>query len=480
MTTSRRTARSFASLAVVGALAVGVAPSALAAPGDWTNLSNTTSATTYPEVGNIYEPTQAWFGPSVQVLWPQKMSSSQEGYFTAVLDSEGRVTTGSTAAFPAWQALTKNPTLLSLGGQRFLSFSGLNPGRSGAQYFATAPDATSFSVSDGSMSETQSAYAAYGSDAIDNAGTPVWAGNAGSTNGIRWHVGTSPTNPAPAGSDQSYTLSGCCAYNAALARDAATGAVYAAFYSNSNATSENGVQVGQILPGAAGWRQAPGSTEVEDGRASSSDPGQQVAMVGRAGGGVFVAYGMGYPTPTAIRILNVVTGATLDIPRAKDARRIAMSAEPDGRLWLTWSEGTKVKAVHTNAAATRLGSIGTWGAPRGTEYLWKSSIAGTAGGASVVYTATTQNAINVWQTMVSRTLTVSANPGAVRRGGSVTFTVTDAGDPVSGATVRFGSRTGTTNGAGKVTLNAPAARGSVKATAKKGAYNPGVTSVRVR
>lgn len=480
MTTHRRTARGALAATAAAAITIGLAPAALAAPGDWTNLSNTTSATTYPEVGNIYEPTQAWFGPSVQVLWLQKLATNQQGYFTAVLDSQGRVTTGSTAAFPAWETLTDNPTLISLGGQRFLSFSGLNPGRSGAQYFATAPDATSFAVSPGSMSETQSAYAAYGSDAIDNAGTPVWVGNAGSTSGIRWHVGTSPTNPAPAGSDQSYNLSGCCAYNAAAARDAATGAVYAAFYSNSSATTENGIQVGQILPGAAGWRQAPGSTEVEDGRASSSDPDQKVAMVGRPGGGVFVAYGMGYPTPSSIRILNVVTGATLDIPRAKDARKIALSAEPDGRLWLTWSEGRKVKAVHTNAAATRLGAIGTWGAPRGTETFWRSSIAGTAGGASVVWTATTQNRINVWHTMVSRTLSVSADPGAVRRGGRVTFTVTDAGDPVSGASVKFGSTTRTTNGAGKVTIAAPRSGGSVKATARKGAYNPGVTSVRLR
>ena len=74
-------------------------------------------------------------------------------------------------------------------------------------------------------------------DAVDNAGTPVWVGNAGSTTGIRWHVGTSPSDPAPAGSDQSYNLSGCCAYNAAAARDSASGVVYAAFYSNSSATS---------------------------------------------------------------------------------------------------------------------------------------------------------------------------------------------------------------------------------------------------
>ncbi len=113
----------------------------------------------------------------------------------------------------------------------------------------------------------------------------------------------------------------------------------------------------------------------------------------------------------------VVVGlATMDITRVKNPRTIAMSAEPDGRLWLTWREGTKVKAVHTNAAATRLGAIGSWAAPRGTNYLW--------------------------HTQVTRTLSVTADPGSIRRGGRVTFTVADAGDPVAGARVRFGSRQG--------------------------------------
>lgn len=472
--------RAGAAALTVAATVVATAPAALAAPGDWTNLSGTTSASRYPEVGNIYEPTIAWFGPAQQVLWTQKQSSGSEAYFTSILDAQGRVSTPSREVFPAWQAVTKNPALISVGGQRFLSFSGLNPGRSGAQYFATSPDGLSWNVSNGSMSETQSAYAAYGSDAVDNAGTPIWVGNAGTTTGIRWHVGTSDANPAPAGTDQSYNLQGCCAYNAAAARDAATGAVYAAFYSNSNATSENGIQVGQILPASAGWRQAPQSTQVEDGRASSSDPGQKVAMVGRAGGGVFVAYAVGYPTPSLIRIYNVVSGATLDIPGSKDADAISMTAEPDGRLWVVWEQGNKIKAVHTNAAATRLGSIGSWSAPRGTEYVWHTAAAGTAGGAGVAVTATTQNAINVWHTNVTRTLTVKANAASARRGSAVTFTVTDAGDPVSGASVRFGSRSGTTNGAGRVTISAPGSSGRVKATARKGAYNPGVTSVRVR
>ncbi len=142
--------------------------------------------------------------------------------------------------------------------------------------------------------------------------------------------------------------------------------------------------------------------------------------------------------------------------------------------------GTKVKAVHTNAAATRLGAIGSWAAPRGTDYLWRTAIAGTTGGASIVVTATTQSAINVWHTQVTRTLSVTADPGSIRRGGQVTFTFADAGDAVAGARVRFGSRQGTTNGAGKVTLAAPGSGGRVQVTASKGIYNDGSASVRVR
>ncbi len=475
---NRHRSIALAATAVLGASLIITSTPAFAAS-DWTQLSQTSSATVYPKIGNIQQPTAAWFGDSLQVVWGQDLSTSADAYFTAVVNGSGGITTPATQLW-SWQALTENPSLISLGGQRFLGFSGLNPGRTGAQYFATAPDATSWTVSNGSMSETQSAYAAYGSDVIDNAGVPVWVGNAGSTTGIRWHVGTSDASPAPAGTDQSFSLAGCCTYDAAAARDAATGAVYAAFYSNSSATTENGVQVGQILPASAGWRQAPGSVDVTDGRAASVAPGQRIAMVGRPGGGVYVAYAVGYPTTKTLRIMNVVTGATMDVPGSKDARDVALSAEPDGRLWVTWQARNRVLAVHTNAAATRFGSVGAWGAPPGTSTLWSSEIAGTAGGASLVYTATTQNAINVWHRLVNRTLTVKAAPATVRRGGNVKVTVTDAGDPVSGATVKIGSRSGTTNAAGRVTLRAPGSTGRASVTAKKGAYNPGRTSIRVR
>jgi hypothetical protein len=51
-------------------------------------------------------------------------------------------------------------------------------------------------------------------------------------------------------------------------------------------------------------------------------------------------------------------------------------------------------------------------------------------------------------------LTLQARPGRLRKGEptEVRFAVSDAGDPVSGATVKVGGRSGTTNGRGRVTL----------------------------
>ena len=166
-------------------------------------------------------------------------------------------------------------------------------------------------------------------------------------------------------------------------------------------------------------------------------------MAARAGGGVYVAYDVGYPSAKTIRILNVDTGATLDFPVSGERAQRGMargSGRPDlGR----WEQGDRMKAVHTNAAGTRA----RFGRQRGARHAAPTPCGrrrspARAGGADVVYTATTQKAINVWHTQIARTLTVKAEPVRRRRRSGVTFTVTDAGDPVAGATVRFGSRTG--------------------------------------
>ena len=459
------------------ALTLATASTAMAAPGDWTQLSQLSAGSGFPRMSNLVEPTVARFGSTLQVIWGSEMSSSSGSYFTAMLDGAGNVTTPSREIISNWKTLTDDPTVTTIGGQRFLAFSGLADGLTGAEYYATSSDGLTWTKGAGSLSAAQSAYTDEGSDLLDNAGTPVWVGNAHAAS-LSWHVGISPTDPAPAGSDGTLSLTGCCSYYAAAARDEASGAVYSAFYSNISTPTVDGIQVGQILPTQGTFAQAPGSS---NGSGDSVDPGQRVAMAARTGGGVYVAYKLGYPTVTGIRVLQVGTGNTMDVPGSAGAKGVALSGGPDGRLWVTWISNNKIKAVHTNAAATKFGSVGSWGAPHGTSTMWHVTSSAVAGGLDIVTSTSVAEKINVWHTQAVRTLTVRPNPARVSRGHSVTFTVTDAGDPVAGASVKFGSITGLhTNAAGKITLNAPGSAGSTKVTAKKAGYNPGTTTVRVR
>jgi hypothetical protein len=92
--------------------------------------------------------------------------------------------------------------------------------------------------------------------------------------------------------------------------------------------------------------------------------------------------------------------------------------------------------------------------------------------------------INVWHTQALRTLSIelASTHGPALRSRNVTFLVSDAGDPVSGAKVRFAGQTATTNAAGKVTMVAPSAhrKGKLSAAASKAGYNDGLLKVRVR
>jgi hypothetical protein len=426
----------------------------------------------------IDQPTVARFGSDLQVVWNGE-GTSGENYSTAIVGGSGRVTTPAREIISNWATVTENAALISLGGQRFLGFGGLQstttgaPYTSGAEYYATSGDGATFTVGAGSLSASGTAYGAYGNDVVDNAGTPVWVGNAGTTSGISWHVGISPSDPAPAGSDGSFGLTGCCAYMAAGARDAATGAVYGAFYSNSSGAAEMGVQVGQILPSQGAFTQAPGSMTANEYGNNSVSPTQRIALTGRAGGGVYAAYVVGYPSVKTIRIWQVGTTKTLDVP-APQSSAVSLAADPTGRLWLTWIQGDRIKVAHTNKAATVMGAVGSWGAPPGKSDLWKTATSATDGVLDVVATASgADEKVNVWHTQAVRTLSVKAST----KGRAVTFTVTDAGDPVKGAQVKFGGRSASTNASGKATITAAS---SGRATAKKAGYNTGQASVRVR
>ena len=380
-------------------------------PGQWTQLSEFPANASYPLGTTTDEPAVARIAGALQVIWPGQQAPDRMSYYTAILAPNGSVQTPAREIVSDWVDLARNPAVTSVAGQQLLAFSGLQstmPGgarTSGAEYSATSPDGVTWALSPGSLSATTSAYAGYGNAVVGLDATPVWVGNAGSTSGVDWHVGQSPSDPAPAGSDATFRLTGCCAYDAAAARDESTGDVYTAFYSNSSTPGESGVWLGRILPTQGPFTRVAGSSTVFNGADASLEPGQRVALAARSGGNVYVAVKVGYPTVRSIRLVNASTGAFVTVPRSAGASRIALAPGAGGRLWVAWVVGDRVKVAVTNAAVTSARGVSTLRAPRGSRALWSLAIshieASSRDRLDVVVTAdSVGDQVNVWHTQV--------------------------------------------------------------------------------
>ena len=96
---------------------------------------------------------------------------------------------------------------------------------------------------------------------------------------------------------------------------------------------------------------------------------------------------------------------------------------------------------------------------------------------------TSGNPITFWHTQILPGLTLTANPIKFSHTGAhtVTFTVKDAGQPVSGVKVSCLGKTGNTNSSGQVKLTFPngTAKGKHVATASSSDYNPGKVTITV-
>jgi hypothetical protein len=102
-----------------------------------------------------------------------------------------------------------------------------------------------------------------------------------------------------------------------------------------------------------------------------------------------------------------------------------------------WQDGTELRATRTNRAATRVGPVATASPPPGTQTVWKVNGDGATGPLDLLASVETPEGIAVWHTQVLPILAVTASPTGFTAGDTarVTFTVTDAGDPVPGATI---------------------------------------------
>jgi hypothetical protein len=310
---------------------------------------------------------------------------------------------------------------------------------------------------------------AYGSDAgattLPN-GTVLaaWAGTLGT-----WvHSGLNPATPTV---DYQGPL-GPYGYNPGIASDAGGRAMMAWFSSGAQRLGvvAQGVNANGSPAGAA--LTMPGSQVMQSGSSLSKTP-----IVARANeGGFYVAYALGYPTANRVRVWRVGASRARLLARTDANSQTTLAADPDGRIWAVWTDGTfgetHVVAARSNPEATRFGAHVNAGAVRGAHSTYSVDASATAGALDILALFGTGNSSGgaTYVKRIKPGLTLKAR----KHSGRVTFTVTDAGDPVRGAKVRAGGHAGRTDRSGRVTLTLK--KGKAKATAQ--GYAPARLRVR--
>jgi hypothetical protein len=445
-------------LVVVGAGAAGP-------PGNWTRITDTNDR-------NIDQAATARTADGVlHVIWTHTVGPNREDLMHTRIGANGQPIGQPNAVQSGWATIGNPDLIVTPGGGLRAFWGGIRSTASGetnnALNTATAgADGLAWSLQSGKAARDTSAYASTAGAGLAGS-TPVsaWA----TTFGTRVHFGTSPADVDIAVQDG---VGNCCGYQPDIATDS-NGQAYVGWY--SNADNQAGVYVQGVSPGSVvgGKLYVPGSATADKNRALSLD--QRVGITARVGGGVYVASGAGYPTFATVNLWRVgAAGPSFAIP-ARGAQDVNIAAAPEGRLWLMWHRSGRVYAVRTNKAATRVGPVTAVTPPSGTSTIWKVAGDGALGPLDVLTSVTTSGgALSTWHTQVLPRLQLRVIGGKKK----ATFVVTDAGDPVAGATVRAGGKRLTTNAAGKASAAFKA--GKVGAAASKAGYSGASASTRVK
>jgi hypothetical protein len=448
-------------LVTAAALALVVCATAVAgAPGSWTRLPGT--------VINFAEPGLARTDDgTLHVLWTRKNGTKEELVHAAVRPN-GAVGPAA-VALGGWSGMSHPDLLRMPDGSLRAFFGGIRSGSpnepNDAMNSATAPAAgTPWTLTTGNVAQSTSAYATSVAGAgLAKDGTPVssWS----TTPGVGYHFGLDPAD-----SDVLIKADTCCLYDPDVGVDASTGAAYVAFWSNQK--NAPGVFAQAIAATAVkGPRTlAPGS--VTSGDSLGADG--RVPITGRLGApGVYVVYGQGYPTFKSIAVWRVGSAKPQLVIKADGAKHPNVAAAPEGRLWVVWSQGTKIMAARTNRAATRLGPPSVLSSPSGGT-VFRLNGEGSAGPLDLIANVSAGGQA-LWHQQVWPRLSLQATSVKRKSGRTVRYRVTDAGDAVAGAKVKVGGKTYTTDKAGVVIVgfsstakaNAVATKpGYVQATAK--------------
>ena len=245
--------------------------------------------------------------------------------------------------------------------------------------------------------------------------------------------------------------------NTASALDASTGAVVASWDSNAGT---GGIWLQQAAPTAGAAQKAP--------IPSQYGTGAPLILAGRdAGPGVFGAYGADFGSTTHERLLRYGGGSVaVGSVKKLHAAVSGVATSLDGRIWVMWEgdvNGHGVTAyTRSNKAVTKFEPIQrgkfTW------AQLFTLSGDGRLGPLDLLMSGTPDTKGTLVQGLYySRLLPELSADVSVTKVGTGKFTLTttvkDAGDAVSGATVSAKGQSKTTNAKGVAKLTVSGSKG---------------------
>jgi hypothetical protein len=445
-------------LVAAAALALTAAPIAEAAP--WKRVT-APGGTSIDQVGTLRTADGV-----LHVAWHKRSGPNTEDLFHTRIEPNGKVG-ATTPIVTGWAGLLDAALTPVPGGIRAFwggirTTDSQEPNRELNSALSTDGGAT-WTLQIGSVAPAGAQV--YGSDvsaATRSDGTPLqaWSGTLGT-----WvHAGISPATPnhdyqAPLGSYGNFP---------GIAADANGRAVMAWF---SSATGHVGVLAQDVGADGAPIGSAttmPG-TQVMVGNGTVT----RTPIVARAnGGGFYVAYPVGYPSPTQVRLWKVGSGTSRLIARADGNPSVAIAPDGNGRLWIAWSAGTfgekRTLAKRSNRSATTFGATVNAGVAKRANSVSALDAAATSRALDVLalFGVGTESGGATYVKRVLPGLTLKATPSSLTaRPRTVKFKVTDAGDPVEGAKVRAGGRTDRTDAKGRATLTLKG-KATARATAK--------------
>jgi hypothetical protein len=333
---------------------------------------------------------------------------------------------------------------------------------------ATAPlDGSAWTLSAGDVAPLPGPFYANSAGlALDATGTPFFTG-AGLI-----HRGLDPNTQ---NYDHQATIGGgCCAYDSDLATDGATGALYAAWYSNAK---QQGVWIDQVdtASGAPVGQPVlmPGTVVNYKGTPNSIAASYRTPITGRTGQpGVFLAYPGGYPASRKVLLFRVGNPQSSTLFNSPTSRIGAMAVATDsaGRLWVVWGRrdhGTDmIMARRSDPTVHEFGTARTFALPKQADHTWSISAAAGANGrlsiaANLELKPGGNKSNQVWFAALEPALSYTTAPAKLKHGKAAKLKVhvSDAGVALAGASVlvRQGAKKvkGTTNGAGDVSLSVP-------------------------